>query len=108
MTTSLATATLNGEADATARLLDAGKIKLYSGTVPANANASLGAAVLLATLTFSATSAPASSGGVMTANAITSDTNAAATGTASFFRATKSDGTTVVMQGSVTATGGGG
>lgn len=107
MSITLTSTCANAEADATARLLDSGLIKIYSGTVPANASASIGAAVLLATLTFSSTSAPGASGGVMTASAITSDSSADATGAASFFRATKSDGT-VLMQGTVTATGGGG
>jgi hypothetical protein len=38
---------------------------------------------------------------VLTFNAITSDTSADATGTAAFYRALKSDGTSVVMDGSV-------
>lgn len=107
MTVSLASVAANAEADATARLLDAGKIKIYAGSVPANANAALGGATLLSTLTFANPSAPGSSGGICTFSAITSDTDAAATGTATFFRITKSDGT-VVGQGTVTATGGGG
>ncbi len=82
-------------------------LKVYSGTVPANADASLGAAVLLSTLTLSSTPFTAASAGVKTASAITSDTAAAATGTASFFRLTTSGGT-AVAQGTVSASGGGG
>ena len=93
--------TANAEADALARLLDAGTLKLYTGTQPTTADTALGAQVLLGTLTFSATSAPAASAGVLTFNAITSDTSADATGTAAWFRTLKSDGTTVVMDGSV-------
>jgi hypothetical protein len=100
-----ASPTKNAEADATARLLDAGKLKIYSGSVPANADASIGGATLLATLTFANPSGSASSAGVFTAGSITADTDAVA-GTAAFFRATKSDGT-IVMQGSVGATGSG-
>ena len=44
----------------------------------------------------------------MTLNTVTADSSADATGTAAFFRIYKSDGTTGVLQGSVTATGGGG
>lgn len=107
MTVSLAVLAKNTEADATARLFDGGQVRVYSGSVPANADAALGGATLLATLTFSNPSGAASSGGVFTASAIASGT-CAATGTASFYRILKSDGTTVVSQGTVTATGGGG
>ena len=96
-----ANVTVNAEADAIARLLDSGVLKLYTGTQPATADTALGAQVLLGTLTFSATSAPAAVAGVLTFSAITSDTSADATGTATWFRALKSDTTTVVMDGSV-------
>ena len=96
-----ANVTVNAEADALARLLDSGVLKLYTGTQPATADTALGAQTLLGTLTFSATSAPAAVAGVLTFSAITSDTSADATGTAAWFRALKSDTTTVVMDGSV-------
>jgi hypothetical protein len=96
-----ANVTVNAEADALARLLDNGYLRLYSGSQPATADTALGAQVLLAELRFNATSAPAASAGVLTFNAITSDTAADATGTAAFYRALKSDGTSVVMDGSV-------
>lgn len=96
-----ANVTVNAEADAIARLLDSGVLKLYTGTQPATADTALSGNTLLGTLTFAATSAPAASGGVLTFSAITSDTTADATGTATFFRALKSDATTVVMDGSV-------
>ena len=56
---------------------------------------------LLADLTCNATFAAASSNGVLTLNAITSDSSADATGTATHFRIYKSDGTTAVLQGDV-------
>jgi hypothetical protein len=96
-----ANVTVNAEADALARLLDNGYLRIYSGSQPATADTALGAQVLLAELRFNATSAPAASAGVLTFNAITSDTAADATGTAAFYRALKSDGTSVVMDGSV-------
>jgi hypothetical protein len=96
-----ANVTVNAEADALARLLDNGYLRIYSGSQPTNADTALGAQVLLAELRFNATSAPAASAGVLTFNAITSDTAADATGTAAFYRALKSDGTSVVMDGSV-------
>ena len=81
-------------------------LKIYNGSVPANADAS-NANTLLAQLTLSNTPFTAASAGVKTANAITSTTDAAATGTATFFRLTTSGGT-VVAQGTVSASGGGG
>lgn len=79
-------------------------LKIYSGTQPTDADTALGAQVLLATLTCNATFAPAASGGAVTLNSITS-ANAVAGGTASFFRLFKSDGTTVVCDGSVSTSG---
>ncbi len=97
----LTNAAVNAEADAFARLLDNGYLRLYSGTQPATADSALSGNTLLAELRFSATSAPAAAAGVLTFSAITTDTVADATGTASFFRAFKSDGTTAVYDGSV-------
>lgn len=68
-------------------------VRVYSGAVPANVAASLGAAVQLGELACSSTFALAPSGGVITANAITQDSAADATGTASFFRVLTSGGT---------------
>ena len=79
------------------------KVLICSGTVPANADAA-NSGTLLATLVCSATpfSGYSNTGnaGRATFAAIASAT-AAATGTASFFRITKSDGTTVITQGTV-------
>jgi hypothetical protein len=96
-----ANVTVNAEADALARLLDNGYLRIYSGTQPATADTALSGNTLLAELRFAATSAAAASAGVLTFSAITSDTSADATGTAAFYRALKSDGTSVVMDGSV-------
>lgn len=81
-----------------------GTLRFYDGTPPASANAALAGNTLLATLNCSATFAPAAASGVLTANAISSGT-AAATGTASFFRLLRPDGTTVVLQGTVSTSG---
>jgi hypothetical protein len=94
-------AAVNAEADAVARLLDNGYFRIYSGTQPATADTALSGNTLLAELRYAATSAPAASAGVLTFNAVTSDTSADATGTASFFRSLKSDGTSAVMDGTV-------
>jgi len=82
----------------------AATVKLYDGVVPANADTALSGNTLLATLTMSdpAFAGAADVGGSAraTANAITDDSSADATGTASFFRCQDSDAL-VVMQGAV-------
>jgi len=89
---------------------NSGKFKIYSGSQPADADTAIGAQVLLATLVMNATAFTGPSGTVstiqtLTAGAITSDTNAAATGTAAWFRLQKSDGTTNIMDGTVGTAG---
>ena len=105
MASSFTTAQRNAMLDAIRASYDAGKLRIYSGSVPANADAALGGAVLLAELTLNATAFPAASGGVLTANAITSDTSADNTGTASFFRILDSGASTVLFQGAVSTSG---
>jgi hypothetical protein len=90
----------NTIADAiTTRVGASGVLKIYSGTQPTNPATALVAQVLLATLPCSATFAPAASGGVLTASAITT-ANAAATGTAAWYSLQTSGGTRVI-EGSV-------
>lgn len=89
---------------------NSGKLKIYSGTQPTDGDTAIGAQVLLATLVMNATAFSAPSGTAstiqtLTAGAITSDTNAAATGTAVWFRLTKSDSTTLIMDGTVGTSG---
>jgi hypothetical protein len=91
----------SAEADAVCDLLDNGYLRIYDGTQAATADTAIGAQVLLAELRWNATAFPAASNGVATANAITQDSSANATGTAAWFRALKSDGTTVVFDGTV-------
>lgn len=107
LSTRLTNATVNAQANALARLLDNGYLRIYSGTQPATADTALSGNTLLAELRFAATSAPNAVAGQLTFNALTSDTAADATGTAGFFRCFASDGTTVVLDGSVGVTGGG-
>ena len=92
---------VNAEADAFAALFNTGYLRIYDGTQPANADTAVGIQVLLAELRFNATAFGASALGVITANAITADSSANNTGTATWFRCLKSDGTTVLMDGSV-------
>jgi hypothetical protein len=82
------------------------RLRIYSGTRPTT-GAAIGGATLLADLACGSTFAPPASGGVLTLNPITSAT-AAATGTATWFRITQSNGTTFVADGQVTGTGGSG
>lgn len=103
--TQLANATVNGQADNMATRLNNGYLRIYDGTQAATADTALGAQVLLAELRFNATAAPAASNGLLTFNAFTADSSANATGTATWFRALKSDGTTVVFDGNVGVTG---
>lgn len=87
----------------------AGYIEIRSGSQPATVGTAA-TGTLLGTLVLSKPAfgtATTASPAVATAAAITSDTTADATGTAGWFRAYASDGTAVI-DGSVTATGGGG
>jgi hypothetical protein len=79
-------------------------LKIFSGTQPATGGSET---TKLAQLTFTGNIGTCASG-VITVTQPPSDTSADATGTASWARITKSDGTTVVMDMTVTATGGGG
>ena len=77
-------------------------LRIYNGTRPATGGT---ATTLLAQLTCNATFAPAASAGVLTLNSITQDSSADATGTATWFRIVKSDGTTHVLDGDVGTSG---
>lgn len=99
--------------DAVAALCNSGTLKIYTGSQPTDANTALGAQTLLATLTLSATAFGASSASgsagskvvTATANTITDDTSADATGTAAWFRVLKSNGTSIVFDGTVGTSG---
>ena len=95
----------NVEANALAVLANTGYIRIYDGAQPANADTAVSGQTLLAELRFGSTAFGAAVAGVITANAITSDTSANASGTASCFRALESDGTTVLFDGTVGTTG---
>jgi len=92
---------VSAAADAVCPLLNNGYLRIYDGTQPATADTAVTTQTKLAELRWNATAFGAASNGVATANAITSDASADATGTATWFRALKSDGTTVVFDGSV-------
>jgi hypothetical protein len=99
--------TRNAAGNAEAALANDGYVRVYSGTVPATPETAA-SGTLLAELRFSATAFGSASGGIFTANAITSDSNANNSGTAGWARVLKSDGTSAIWDCDVTATGGGG
>jgi|DEB0MinimDraft_3_1074331.scaffolds.fasta_scaffold49312_3 hypothetical protein len=82
----------------------AGTLRIYDGTVPADADTALSGNTLLAQLTMSDPSAAAASGDDWTASSITADSSADASGTATFFRILDSNAN-VVLQGTVAASG---
>lgn len=101
-----ATAMRNARLDAITTFAgNSGFLRIYDGTQAADPQTAIGAQVLLAELTCNSTFAPSASGGVLTMNVVTSDSTANATGTASWFRLVKSNGTTVVMDGTVGTSG---
>ena len=108
------TATVVAGMSAIVALLNGGFLEIYAGLQPTDANTATSGQLLLSSgMTFAATAfaTPVASGAAgsrvvtATANTIVSDTSAAATGTAAWFRAYKADGTTGVMDGSVGTTG---
>lgn len=82
----------------------AGKVRIYNGTRPATGGA---ATTLLAELTMSDPCSSGPSAGALALSAITQDSSADASGTATWFRIVDS-ANTFVFDGSITATGGGG
>lgn len=102
---SLTNAAANAAANAVTALANSGFLRIYDGTKPTNADTAIGAQTLLAELSFGATAFGSAASAVATANAITQDSSANATGTASWFRVFKSDGTTAVFDGTVGTSG---
>jgi hypothetical protein len=70
-----------------------GLFRIYSGTQPTNPDTALSGNTVLAELTLNATFAPGASSGVLTLNAITADSSADNTGTATFGSFLTSGGT---------------
>lgn len=106
MALSYSTALRNAQLDAiTTAVGTSGYLRIYSGSRPANVAAAI-TGTLLAELVCNASAfAAAASGGVLTANAISNDSSANATGTATHYRIWKSDGTTAVIDGNVSTSG---
>ena len=79
------------------------KICIYQGTQPVNANTAISTQTLLVECDLAGTFGT-DSNGTLTLGTVNSG-SAVATGTAQFFRIFKSDGTTVIMDGSVGTSG---
>jgi hypothetical protein len=77
-------------------------LRIYNGSRPALGAAVPGGSTLLAQLTMNA-AWPAASNGLLTANPISSQLSAAASGAASWYRIVKADGTTHCQDGSVSS-----
>lgn len=82
-------------------------LKIRSGSAPANV-ATADSGTVLGTLSLPSDWLAAATGGTKSKSGTWEDTSADATGTAAHFRIYASDGTTAHLQGTVTATGGGG
>ena len=106
MAISINTAARNTMLNALADTMDAGvcTLNIRSGTAPAVTAAETG--TLLASITLPTPAFGASATGIVTLAGTWQDASADATGTASYFRITTDSGEAI--QGSVTATGGGG
>lgn len=79
--------------------LNSGTIKVYTGSMPATPETAVGAQTLLGTLTLNSTafgSASSATPSVATANSITQDSSADATGTAAWARIASSGGTAIM------------
>lgn len=86
----------------TTRAGNAALLRIYDGTRPATGGT---ATTLLAELTCGTPFAAGASNGVLTLGAITQDSSANASGTATWFRIVKADGTTHVLDGNVGTSG---
>jgi hypothetical protein len=106
MTARLSVLAANAAADAVTSLLDDGYLRIYDGIQPASTDVPVTSQVLLAELRFADPAFGPAIDGIATAHPIASDPAAAASGTAAWFRALRSDGTTVIHDGSIAASGG--
>lgn len=73
-----------------------GFLRIYSGTQPANPDTALSGNTMLANMPCSATFAPNASGGVLTANTISTETAADNSGTATWASLVTAGGTRIV------------
>lgn len=97
----MSNAAVDAQASALAALADNGYLRIYDGTQPASADTAISSQTLLAELRLNATAFGAPSSGVITANAITPEDAALASGTATWYRVLKSDGTTALWDNNI-------
>lgn len=108
MTLQYSVAVRNAQLDAFETAIGASAVlKIRTGAPPADC-ATADSGTVLATMTLPSDWMAAASSGSKAKSGTWSDASADATGTAGHFRIYASDGTTVHMQGTITATGGGG
>lgn len=108
MAIQLSTAVRNARLDAIESTIGTSAVmKIRTGAAPANVGTA-DSGTVLATLTLPSDWLAAASGGSKAKSGTWEDTSADAAGTAAHFRIYASDGTTAHLQGTVTATGGGG
>lgn len=108
MTLQYSTTVRNAKLDAVETAIGVSAVlKIRSGSVPANC-ATADSGTVLATVNLPSDWMAAASGGAKALSGSWSDSSADATGTAGHWRIYASDGTTCHMQGTITATGGGG
>lgn len=102
MATGYAVTLRNAQMDAITTFAGSGaKLRIYDGTRPATGGA---ATTLLAEFTLGTPFAPAASAATLSPT-LPANATAAATGTATWFRVVKADGTTHVLDGSAGTTG---
>lgn len=108
MAIQLSTAVRNARLDAIESTIGTSAVmKIRTGAAPANVGTA-DSGTVLATLTLPSDWLAAASSGSKAKSGTWEDTSADAAGTAAHFRIYASDGTTAHLQGTVTATGGGG
>ena len=108
MALQLSTTVRNARLDAIETAIGASAVlRIRTGAAPANVGTA-DSGTVLATVNLPADWMAAASGGTKALAGVWSDASADATGTAAHYRIYASDGTTAHLQGTVTATGGGG
>jgi hypothetical protein len=95
------------EADAAKVRFNNGYLRIYQGTKPASADDTPTGCTLLAELRFAATAYVSQVNGLITMAALTPEDSALAGGTADWYRALESDGTTPIADGTCGLGGGG-
>ena len=96
---------INLEANQICALANNGKLRIYDGVQPTDPDVAVSSQHLLAELTFGASAFGAAVAGLATAAAITKDSAADYTGTATWFRVFKANGTTAIWDGTVGSAG---